>query len=237
MNVILFDTDSSTQVLLRTDPRAKHLLEVLKCSVGSQFDVGVTNGPMGKGTVKSVDADEIVVDVLLKGPSVALDDIHIIIGLPRPQTARKILRELSSLGAASLDFVLTESSDRNYASSTLWTSGEWERHLMAGVQQAFTTTIPKVTCGNNLVESIASIDERARMIALDNYEGAEALGDANLTLPLVIAVGPERGWLALDREVLRDSGFHLVHLGSRVLRVETACVSAYSIAKSKLGLM
>ena len=237
MNVILFDTDSATQVLSRKDLRAQHLLKVLRCSIGDQFDAGVRNGPIGKGTVKSVDEKEIVIDVTLQGPAVGLDDIHLIIGLPRPQTARKILRELSSLGAASLNFVLTESSDRSYVSSTLWTSGEWERHLVTGVQQAFTTTIPKVKWGIGLKESVASVDALARKVALDNYEATESLGDADLTLPLVIAIGPERGWSSLDREVLRDHGYDLVHIGSRVLRVEPACVSAYSVAKSQLKLM
>ena len=91
--------------------------------------------------------------------------------------------------------------------------------------------------GIGLKESVASVDALARKVALDNYEATESLGDADLTLPLVIAIGPERGWSSLDREVLRDNGYDLVHIGSRVLRVETACVSAYSVAKSQLKLM
>jgi RsmE family RNA methyltransferase len=237
LNVILFDSDSPTQVLPRTDPRALHLLNVLKCKTGDQFDMGVINGSMGKGMIQSLDESEIVIGLSQLEPSVALDDIHFIIGLPRPQTARKILSQLSSLGVASMDFVLTETSDRSYARSNLWTSGEWGRHLVLGAEQAFTTSIPEVCWGNALAESGGFVRGDALKIVLDNYEGVEALGETALTLPLVIAVGPERGWSARDRETLIDKGFHMVHLGTRVLRVETACVAAYSIAKSKLGLM
>ena len=237
MNVILFDSDAATQALQRADPRALHLLNVLKCSIGDFFDAGVTNGPMGKGSISSVSETEIVIDLSFDQSPIALDDIRVIIGLPRPQTARKILRELSSLGVASLDFVLTEVSDRSYASSTLWTSGEWERHLISGAQQAFTTTIPEVSWGRSLEEVTGLVAGNASRIALDNYEGTETMGEAALTLPLVIAVGPERGWSSRDRDILRSQGYHLAHLGTRVLRVETACVAAYAIAKSKLGLM
>ncbi len=237
MNVILFESDTATQVLPRSDPRVIHLLGVLKCHTGDQFDIGVIDGLMGKGTLRSVNEDEVVVDLSLQEPPIALDDIRLIIGLPRPQTVRKILRELSSLGAASLDFVLTEASDRSYARSSLWTSGEWEKHLITGAQQAFTSTLPEVSWGRNLAESVDLVHNNATRIALDNYEGVEAMGETFLNLPLVIAVGPERGWSENDRQILKSSGFHLVHLGRRVLRVETACVSAYAIAKSKLGMM
>jgi 16S rRNA (uracil1498-N3)-methyltransferase len=237
VNVILFDSDAATQVLPRKDPRVLHLLNVLKCDVGDPFDAGVINGLMGKGNIVSMDEVEMVIDLSLENSPVALDDIRVIVGLPRPQTARKILKELSSLGAASLDFVFTEGSDRRYARSSLWTTGEWARHLVSGAQQAFTTTIPEVRWGSELAEAAESVHGKASRIALDNYEGVEAMGEAALALPLVIAVGPERGWSSLDREILRGEGFHLVHLGTRVLRVETACTAAYAIAKSKLGMM
>jgi 16S rRNA (uracil1498-N3)-methyltransferase len=237
VNVILFDSDSVTQVLPRTDFRALHLIDILKCHKGDQFDAGVINGRMGKGTIRSVDEKEIVIDLSLEGPPIALDDIHFIVGLPRPQTARKILSELTSMGVASLDFVLTEVSDKSYASSKLWTSGEWKRHLISGAEQAFTTSIPEVSWGTDLAESGGLAPRNAMRIALDNYEGTEAMGEITLNLPLLIAIGPERGWSMLDRQILRSRGFHLVHLGTRVLRVETACVAAYSIAKSKLGMM
>ena len=80
-------------------------------------------------------------------------------------------------------------------------------------------------------------DSKFNKIALDNYEGQNALSQTTLSLPLVIAIGPEQGWADRDRELLRRHGFYLAHLGQRVLRVETACISAISIIKSKLGHM
>jgi RsmE family RNA methyltransferase len=50
--------------------------------------------------------------------------------------------------------------------------------------------------------------------------------------PLVLALGPERGWGPRDREQLRAAGFSLAHLGSRVLRLETAVVAALTLAKA-----
>jgi RsmE family RNA methyltransferase len=53
----------------------------------------------------------------------------------------------------------------------------------------------------------------------------------------MIAIGPERGWSAGERDFLRSLSFEMRHLGSRVLRTETACVAAVAIVKAGLGLM
>ena len=47
-----------------------------------------------------------------------------------------------------------------------------------------------------------------------------------------IALGPERGWGPADREALSAAGFTLAHLGTRVLRVETAVVAALAISRA-----
>jgi RsmE family RNA methyltransferase len=72
-------------------------------------------------------------------------------------------------------------------------------------------------------------------IALDNYEASVSLNRRNpedgrtTAKGSILAFGPERGWGPADRDLLRASGFMLAHLGSRVLRVETAVVAALAI--------
>jgi RsmE family RNA methyltransferase len=94
-----------------------------------------------------------------------------------------------------------------------------------------------VSWGTELSEAIDSrIDEGTRL-ALDNYEAAEALGSVRLASPVTIAIGPERGWSEAERMLLRTGGYHFVHLGERVLRVETACVAAIALVRAGLGSM
>ena len=163
--------------------------------------------------------------------------LHLIIGLPRPQTARDILRDVTTLGVAALHFVRTEKGEAGYAHSTLWSSGEWERHVLAGAAQAFDTRRPAVTHGRTLADVLTTPPAKAVRLALDNYEAAEPLSQSSLVgyAAAVLAVGSERGWSAAERELLRAHGFIFVHLGPRVLRTETACVAAVTLLKSKLG--
>jgi RsmE family RNA methyltransferase len=139
----------------------------------------------------------------------------------------------------ALHFVLTEKGDTAYARSTLWSTGEWERHLVTGAEQAFCTRLPVVTHGQALAASISVLPAATVRLALDNYEAPAALSQSLNTRhsAAVLALGPERGWSAAERTLLRESGFAFVHLGSRVLRVETAVVAALAVLKAQRGVM
>jgi RsmE family RNA methyltransferase len=167
----------------------------------------------------------------------------LIIGLPRPQTARDILRDATTLGVEALHFVRTEKGEPNYRQSTLWSSGEWRRHVLAGAEQAFDTHIPVVTQGQTLEAAIAEstgkqADATVR-IALDNYEASGPLSAVPVAdgSRVVLAIGSERGWSAAERDLLRAKSFSVAHLGTRVLRAETAVISVLTLVRGKLGLV
>jgi 16S rRNA (uracil1498-N3)-methyltransferase len=248
VNLILFEPAEITAPLPRRDPRAAHILDVLRRNVGDTFDAGLVNGPRGKATLASLDDNALALTFVWGPPPLPLDPITLVIGLPRPQTARDILRDATALGVAALHFVATEKSEPSYARSTLWSSGEWRRHLLDGAQQAFDTRLPAVTHGRTLAATLAALpySEHGRAtavpatrLALDHYEAPAPLSQSNLMgcFPVAIAIGPERGWSAGDRAALRAHGFALVHLGPRVLRTETACIAALEVIRSKLGLL
>jgi 16S rRNA (uracil1498-N3)-methyltransferase len=242
VNLILFDPAETTAPLPRADPRAVHLIEVLRRQPGDTFDAGLINGPRGKGTLVRVGEAELELDFAWGAPPAALEPLQLLIGLPRPQTARKILQEATALGAARMDFFGSEKGEGSYAGSTLWSTGEWRRHLLAGAAQAFDTRLPEVGTGMTLAEAIVALPKTGCRLALDNYEATQVLGPevfgplgAESGPEVILALGSERGWSAAERNLLRSEGFVLVHLGPRVLRVETAVVAAVTLARSARG--
>ena len=110
-------------------------------------------------------------------------------------------------------------------------------NLLDGAAQAFSTRLPEVSVGGSLQSVVDQLPSGACRLALDNYEASDPLSRAEVSLPVALAAGPERGWSVEEREALRGSGFTLVHLGERVLRVETACVAAVAITKARLDLL
>ena len=237
MNVVLFDSDRETQRMPLADARARHLLEVLRCRPGMQFRAGVVNGPSGLGTVVAVDRDGIQVRLSWNAAPVLAPDITLIVGLPRPPSARKILYQGAAIGCRAMHFVHTGLSDPNYARSRLWRDSEWRRHLLDGVQQSAATTLPEVTCGAALGGALERVAPDAMTVALDPGIGVRRLGEVEIRAPLVLAVGPERGWSDEDRARLARRHFVFCTLGTRILRVETACVAAMAIVQARLGEM
>ena len=237
MNIILFRSPEVELPLPRRDPRARHLLTVLRRRPGDTFDAGVVNGPRGKGTLVAVEEGQLLLTFSWGESPPPLHPLALLIGLPRPQTARDILREATALGVAAMHFIRTEKGEASYARSTLWTSGAWEECVISGAAQACCTRLPEVTHGRTLAEAIAALPAGSARLALDNYEASAALSrtPAVAGQPVVLALGAERGWSAAERTQLSVGGFSLAHLGSRVLRTETACIAALALLKSQRG--
>ena len=223
--------------MARNDPRARHILDVLRRQPGGTFDAGLINGPRGKGTLVAIAEESLALTFAWAETPPPLCPIHLIIGLPRPQTARDILRDATTLGVAAMHFVRTDRGEASYADSRLWQTDEWQECVISGAAQAFCTRLPEVTCGRSLAAAIDGLPTGAVGLSLDNYEASGHLDEFHATpaRPVALALGAERGWSAAERELLRARGFVLVHLGPRVLRTETACIAAVTLLKTMLA--
>ena len=209
------------------------------------IDVGAGTGRVGRQmldvaakvvAVESEGAFEL--EVVGTEPAPAPLAITLLIGLPRPHTAKRILFEAASLGVAGIHFFEAERSEPSYAQSSLWQTDEWRDRIRLGTEQAFGTHLPQVAMHADLQSAISALHGADVHVALDNYEAKGALSEVlpDSGASAVIALGPERGWSSDERDVFRKNGWKLAHLGAHVLRAETACVAAVSAAASQLGL-
>lgn len=237
MNLILFEPEEFDKLLPINDPRAIHILEVLRRKPGQDFDAGIVDGPQGKAHYQEMTEAGLALAFDPVSSTPDPEPITLLVGLPRPQTARRILREASAIGVGTIHFHLTSRGDPGYARSTLWSSGEYRRHLITGTEQGFSTRLPGISHGLTLDEVLTNLGDLPTRLALDNYQAETRLLDAPLDgIPAALAVGSERGWTESERDELRQAGFRLVDLGSRVLRAETAMVAGLAILRARLGI-
>lgn len=240
MNLLLLEAHEVGAPLRADDPRARHITEVLRRGIGGELDAGIVNGPRGKARVENVSKEWIHLSFQPLAEPPPLPPLRLIVGLPRPQTARKVLQEATSLGVRAIDFVATDRGEPGYAQSTLWSTGEWRRHVIEGAQQAFCTRLPCISHGLRLEDALACLPPSSACdrIALDNYESPTPLSQTTTEAPeIVLALGSERGWTTRERDLFRSAGFRLAHLGERVLRTETAVVAACAVVLAKLSRM
>lgn len=235
MNLVLITEPEVTAGLPLADPRATHLLGTVGLRVGQTFHVGIADGLRGLATVTATDP-ALRFDVVWEKSVQTRLPLTVLIGLPRPQTAKKVLHDLASLGAARLVFFEAEKGDPGYVASSLWKDGEYLEHLRKGTEQACSTLVPEVVRVTSLAEALAPLPPDGWKVALDPYEASGALGAAAPAAAQAgfLAIGPERGWSERERTLLRAHGFALHHLGDRILRVEAACLVGGALLLAQL---
>ena len=233
MNLVLITPDEAAAGLPADDARARHLRETVGLAVGGTFHVGIENGLRGIATITALAPKLTFAVAWGKSPQARLP-LTVLVGLPRPQTAKKVLHDLASLGAARIIFFESAKGDPGYLTSSLWKDGEWREHVLKGTEQACSTLVPEVTRVGSLAEALVGLDAKAWKVALDPYE---ATGAPELSTPAqtaVLAIGPERGFAEAERGTLRTAGFGFAHLGDRILRVEAAALVGGALMLAQL---
>jgi hypothetical protein len=224
MNLVLLRQRAQRVVLSSDDRRTQHILKVLRrkpvlptsaTSPGSTqtepapIAVGVVGGAIGSAVLRSVARDGSItlecvwppVDASSTSGTGSLP-LDVLVGLARPETCKKVLRELATLGARSITFVLSELCDRSYTSSKLWRDGEWEQHLQRGAEQAFRTTLPTVHHCSSLSRALRGLGGATPLMARSDPRP--------IHIPTVVS--PQLsdnegcGWLPRTRLLCHDDG-------------------------------
>lgn len=230
---MLITPDEAAAGLPSEDARARHLRETVGLAIGGAFHVGVENGLRGIATITALTPKLSFSVAWEKSPQARLP-LTVLVGLPRPQTAKKVLHDLASLGAARIVFFESAKGDPGYLTSSLWKDGEWREHVLKGTEQACSTLVPEVTRVGSLAEAVALVAADAWKVALDPYEAAGAPELSSPAKAAVLAIGPERGFAETERATLRTAGFVFAHLGDRILRVEAAALVGGALMLSQL---
>jgi RsmE family RNA methyltransferase len=242
MNLVLLD-DADVMVdghaRLR-GPRARHIVEVHRAAVGDTLRVGLIGGLLGQGVVTALSTDEVVLSVQLGEAPPPSSGIDLLLALPRPKMLRRLLAAVASMGVKRLVLVNSARVEKSYFDSPLLTPAAIEAELRLGLSQARDTILPDVTIERRFrpfIEDRAELVWPAptrRLVAhpaanrdlsqmMSEPDGPLESGtSADLRHDIVLAVGPEGGWVPFEVDLLNAHGFEPFTTGPRVLRVDTA---------------
>lgn len=238
MNIILFHEWPSENRIPADDFRGEHIRKVLRLIPSDSFVMGIVNGDWGIATITAMDKNYITYSFELKGSAQPLHPVTLLVAQVRPICMKRILREAVSLGVEELIVVGADTAERSYASAKLWSTGEYQKYLLDGAMQSGKTAMPHVS----LIESVdvfcGDLNRWKSRILLDNTIGGTSLAQADVDdVPVVLAIGPERGWSERERNLFISSNFTAHSLGPRVLRTETACSAGLGVLLGRMGLL
>jgi RsmE family RNA methyltransferase len=226
MNLVLLerpDFIDNNRVRLK-GRRLAHVLQVHRAAKGDTLRVGLLDGPLGQGVIEQIDSTSLEMAVCLDGDPPAPLPVRLILALPRPKVLNRTIAAAVSMGIREIDLINAWRVEKAYWDSPRLTDENLRLHSILGLEQAGDTMLPSIRrhrLFTPFVREELSTQLTGRMALLAN-PGARSEAPHKATEPLVLAIGPEGGFIDREVETFREIGFTEVSLGSRILRVETA---------------
>lgn len=190
--------------------------------------------------VIDIDDEKIILDILEKSKSKELKyKINLYQGMPKSDKMEFIIEKAVELGVFSItpvdmDFSISKFNDKNKSSKIL----RYNKISKSASEQSKRSIIPEVRDNMNFSEMIMSIkNDRFNILFYENAEGIELthkfINDLKNSIVenenINIIIGPEGGFSDKEIELAKNNNVHILSLGERILRTETAAISSLSI--------
>ncbi|MCK9172306.1 MAG: 16S rRNA (uracil(1498)-N(3))-methyltransferase [Desulfuromonas thiophila] len=204
--------------------RLQHLRQVLGSQTGDCLRVGLLNGPLGEGLIEQLDARQAVISLHWSAQPPDELPVRLVLALPRPKVLGRVLQSVAALGVKQLVLVNSWRVDKSYWSSPLLQPAALRQQLLLGLEQGVDTRLPQILLRSRFKPFVEDelhdwCGAGTRLVA---HPAAAAPCPAAQNGFLTLAIGPEGGFIPYEIEALQAQGFTAVHLGRRILRVETA---------------
>lgn len=221
---------------LALDPgQSRYLAAVMRQAVGDELLL--FNGRDGewRSAVTAVTKRAVAVRAqALSRPQAAAPDLDLVIALVKRGRLETIVEKAAELGARRVRPVVTERTNADRARVERLTAIATE-----AAEQTGRLDVPEVLEPVKLEKLIAGWDPGRRLLFCDEAGDArpilEALKDQPAG-PWAILIGPEGGFSPKERERLRALPYATpASLGPRILRADTAAISALTLWQAALG--
>lgn len=234
MNCILLPATNFSQqnggykAHITTPAQINHVHNILGAQVGDSLKIGMLGGQLGTAIIDTITNSNIQLREvhLTTSPPTKLD-VTVVLALPRPKVLRRLIMDMTALGVRNIILINSYRTQKSYWQSPML--GRLDEFVMEGLQQGVDTIAPTITLQkrfkpfveDNLLELItdrAIIAHPYAQLSLANYLQQSVEG----TLPSVVFIGSEGGWIDYEIGLLQAQGCQAVNIGARVLRTEAA---------------
>ncbi len=222
---------------LRLPAGASRHVQVLRMQPGQELTLFNGAGGQWRACIERMERSSVTVALLAFEPIEREPDrrVHLALGVPANERMDWLVEKATELGAASLQPLLT-------AHSVLRLSGEraekkrlhWQAICAAACEQSGSNRLPTIEPLRELPAWLALPRTLSRRYVLSLQADAQPLArllDAHAPdAELLLLSGPEGGLSGPEEAAARACGFVPASLGPRVLRAETAALTALGLA-------
>lgn len=229
-----------------TGDQARHLARVLRAEPGAECDI-VAGGFVWRAMVASVGEEEVRFNLVAEIESDQPLPVTMLISLFKFDRLEWAVEKLTELGVERIVPVVARRTEKHLALAAGKRVERWRRIARQAAQQCRRSDVPVVSDAlplKNAVEDLGAGDSKPVLkIVLSEVEQSTTLksalqegsADDREGTRILMALGPEGGWAPEELVLLEAIGWKAVTLGPRVLRVETAAISALAVIAALLA--
>ncbi|WP_281646083.1 16S rRNA (uracil(1498)-N(3))-methyltransferase [Parendozoicomonas sp. Alg238-R29] len=204
--------------------RLSHVQDVHKSEPGDTLRVGELNGLMGEARIIRLDKSELELEYAVTQESPPALPVTVLLALPRPKMLKRTFQALATMGVKRIVLMNTFRVEKSFWQSPWLRPEAIREQLVLGLEQGRDTVLPEVILEKRfkpfVEDRLPVLSQNMRKLVAHPVGGEECPRAINE--PAILAIGPEGGFIPYEVERLVEYGFECVHLGSRILRVETA---------------
>ena len=213
--------------------QSRYLAAVMRLSAGDK--VAVFNGRDGewRATVASVGKRAVRLTALSRTrPQVSGPDLDLVIALVKRARLETIVEKAAELGARRVRPVITERTNADHTRVE-----RLQAIATEAAEQTGRLDVPQIVEPVKLAALLGAWEPGRRLLFCDEAGDAPPVLAAGLADgPWAILIGPEGGFSARERDALRALPYATpASLGPRILRADTAAISALTLWQAAAG--
>ncbi len=235
MNILYFRKKKELYRIESNTNEYSHIMNILKLGVGDSVKIGCAEHYLGTGTIERIEKSRIDIsaDWRKEQQNTHQLPIDVLVGHPRPLVAKRVIKDLTTIGVQGIHFVFGALVEKSYKQSKLWTTDLASRCQHEGIMQSGYPGESKIFIHNSLKAFFSSVNYRDESEQRTMYgtiiNGVESSRSVNKSLklspPVLVCIGPERGWTNDEDSLINAMNPIEVSFGPRILRTETACTA------------
>ncbi len=217
---------------------ARHLREVLRLKTGDEVYVFNGVGREFRCTVSSARRDwaELRIEAELEPakPESPLQ-LTLCVALLKGEKFDLVVQKATELGVTKVVPLVTRYADihlRDEADATKRVA-RWQRIALEAAKQSGRAFVPEISVPVAFAAMLANAKDDLRVMFSER--GGGALSSLAPSHSVTALVGSEGGWSDEELEQARADNFHIVTLGGRILRAETAAITITALLQHLFG--
>jgi 16S rRNA (uracil1498-N3)-methyltransferase len=237
------DWDEATAII--TGRQAEHLARVLRAQPGMEADV-VAGGRVFHAEVATVTLDgeksEVRFNLAAELEADPALPITLVLSVYKFDRMEWAIEKAAELGVAAVAPVIARRTEKHLAQAAAKRAERWRRIAHEASQQARRSDVPVIHDPVPLAAQVRAASAAARIVLAEQERSTtlrrtveEAMETAKTEMPtLEIAIGPEGGWAPEEEALFDANGWRAASLGPRIVRAETAAITAMAVVASCL---